>query len=181
MKNPFIALEGLSGSGKTTIAKIVAEKIGARFYQTPPQIFASFRQEIDQQADKLARFFFYLAGVMQASCEISAILKQHPVVCDRYFFTTICFHRVIGLSVEIPDFALSSLRQPDFSFLVVCEEKTRRKRLSNRGLSFNDAQEEALGIGHLFLAEYRKFKLIEIDNSADEPQIAASRVIELIL
>lgn len=178
MNNLFIVLEGLSGSGKTTIGRIVAEKIKAEFYQTPPSLFSSIRDAIDKKADRLSRFLFYLAGVMQASSEISAILERKPVVCDRYFLTTLCFHRAIGLLVDIPDYVFNLLSKPDFTFLITCKGEVRKRRLLQRGLDYNDSEETRIRVDHIFLAEYRKHKLIEIDNSEDDPEIAVNNIID---
>jgi len=56
----------------------------------------------------------------------------------------------------------------------------RLKRLKNRGLSFNDVQEQKLDIEQKFLVEYKKFNLIEIDNSANNPLIAVKTILETI-
>ncbi len=172
----FTVLEGLSGSGKTTIGRLVAEKMGAEFYKTPAPLFNSVRKVIDRNADVAARFFFYLAGVIQASAEISRILETKSVVCDRYLLTTLCYHRALGVIINVPDFVFEPLLKPDYTFLIVCEEVKRISRLRKRGLSYNDRQEQYLRIEQRFLLEYRKYDLVEIDNSAEDPTIAADAI-----
>lgn len=179
--NVFIVLEGLSGSGKTTIGKIVAKKIRGKFYRTPPSLFTgSFRNCIDKCVSSSARFLFYLAGVIQASDEISRILADQPIVCDRYLLTTLCYHRALGIQINISDSVFRPLSQPDFTFLIVCKKAIRLKRLHDRGLSFNDRQERQIKIEQRFLMQYRKYNLIEVDNSSDNPEVAAERIIAFL-
>jgi len=173
----FIALEGLSGSGKTTVGRSLALRIGAEFYRTPPLLFGPIRDAVDERADTAARFLFYLAGVVQASAEISRILAtESSVVCDRYLLTTLCYHRALGVAIDVPDRVLQPLRMPDYTFLIVCEEAKRISRLHRRGISYNDAQEQSLGVTERFLSEYRKYGLIEVDNSNDDPAVAVDTI-----
>lgn len=179
-RKTFVVLEGLSGSGKTAIGQSVAEKVGARFYRTPAPLFETVRGEIDRKANPTARFFFYLAGVIQASSEISNILEHESVICDRYLLTTLCYHRALNLSLNVPDSLFDSLLKPDYTFLIICEEDKRIQRLYDRGLSFNDVQERHLRIEQRFLAEYRKYSLVEIDNSNDDPNVAVDTILRFI-
>lgn len=180
MGNQFIVLEGLSASGKTTIGRILAERMEAVFYKTPPEPFSLVRDHIDRSADASARFLFYLAGVVQASAEIRLILRERPVVCDRYLLTTLCYHRAVGVAIDIPDSAFLGMVNPHHTFLVVCEEGTRIARMKRRGLSYNDSEEERLGVSERFLAEYRKYPVVEIDNSGADPCMAVERIMRIL-
>jgi len=180
MNNLFIVFEGLSGSGKTTVSKIVAEKIGAEFYRTPSEPFTSIREQIDRGADDLTRLLFYLASIFHASKEIKEITMRKSVVCDRYLLTTLCWHKAIGINFNIQESFFNNLLKPDYTFLVVCPKNIRLKRLYSRGLTYNDQKERNDTTEERFLEEYKKYNLIEIDNSSQDPRKAAEKVVELL-
>lgn len=168
MRNFFVAVEGLSGSGKTTVAQGIAQKTKAILYKTPPQQLNAIRHWIDRKADLTTRYFFYLTGVIRASLEIEQILKEHSVVCDRYLLTTECYHKILGVqTLGGYDQFQRIILVPDISILIVCSEPERQRRLDSRGLSFNDQEEEKLKIAEMFDTEYRKHPLIEIKNDGN--------------
>lgn len=48
MKNIFIVLEGIDGAGKTTAGKILANRIGGIFYQTPSSFWMKYRSVVEE-------------------------------------------------------------------------------------------------------------------------------------
>ncbi len=149
-KNPFnhrlIVIEGISGAGKTTISKMLAETLGAAYLECPPKILDIGRTSVDSM-DKVARFHFYLTGNIIASRMAEQALQESDVVMDRYVFTTICwFHEELyasGISLES-----LGLLEPDYKFLLtVSDENVRRKRVraSERRFSKSDQDLETEG------------------------------------
>lgn len=181
MNHPFIVLEGLSGSGKTTIARKLAEKIGGVFYSTPCSVFRQARDLVDKEVNAQSRFLFYLASLMQSSEEVKRIIFKQPVVCDRYILSTMCWHKVMGVDVHLLNpFIEQNLLNPTHQFLITCESVIRKRRLIKRGLTINDKNELKDKNEDKFFREYQKYHIKEVDNSQDDPDLAVKKIIALL-
>ena len=173
----FIVLEGISGSGKTELGKLLAQQTSSQYYATPPEAFRSSRKLVDEGVTLEARFWFYLASIVQASREIEALLRTGRVVCDKYILSTICYHRALGLDVALPQ----EIRyfEPDHTFLIYCDDKVRLGRLrASRGPITDrrkyDCRQE---MERRCLAELRTHHLQEINNTLDGPQHAVDQIL----
>jgi len=181
MKKWFASIEGLDGSGKSTVAKLLAEQMGAVLYKCPPDPFRQFRKTVDEQVgDPVVKFFFYLAGNFQAANEIRRMLEEHPVVCDRYIDSTLAFHRAQGVQTDILVGDLGKiLLMPDLRFFVACSRAVRITRMGGRGaMSFNDKL--GLRIALRYIKEYKRLNPVMIDNSTKDPQVAVDAMIAQI-
>ena len=130
-RNLFVTVEGLSGCGKTTIAMLLAERWAARYYKTPPAMFAPIRGVVDSNASPLARHLYYYAGIAQASLEIATMRHEHAVVCDKYLATMLAYSRAAGVTVDTPPSGL--VLQPDFTFVLEVPDAVRLRRLEALG------------------------------------------------
>jgi dTMP kinase len=174
-KNLLIAVEGLSGSGKTTVANLLAQQMAGSYYKTPAPIFEPIRTIIDRKASAFARHLYYYAGIAQASAEISVILDQHPVVCDKYLATMIAYSRAAGVTVETPPLGL--ILEPDFTFLLDVPEEVRLSRLAARGhISKTHAEFLSMERRLRVLEEYKRLAILIIDNSAPAPAFAVEQI-----
>jgi len=135
--NQFIALEGIDGSGKTTVCKILSKKINAEIYKTPSWPFSDLRDVIDNTVDIKSRFFFYLSSVIHASSEIARLLKHKHVVCDRYILSTLCYHRASESFLKSFDENQVGILQPDYTFFLNADYNIRMERIAIRGNADN--------------------------------------------
>jgi hypothetical protein len=58
----FIVLEGISGSGKPTLAALLARQLGGRWFHTVPAPVSDLQPYINASARPLPQLAFYLAG-----------------------------------------------------------------------------------------------------------------------
>ena len=60
-KHRLIVLDGIDGTGKTTVARKLAAALHAKYLRTPPPDFDAIRPRVDQQASIETRFLFTCA------------------------------------------------------------------------------------------------------------------------
>lgn len=140
-KYPFMAIEGVDGVGKTTCAQILAKRVSGYYYKTPSRIFEKMRKEIDTLGNLRLRFIFYLASVFHATYEIRKLLSEQPVICDRYVWSTIAYHRALGVDLSYIKFERLPILLTDFSIYLWADERTYIQRLIHRGPSSSSDKE----------------------------------------
>lgn len=133
----FIALEGADGCGKTTLCAILAERLKATAYSTPPKKYLQMRERIDMIASSEEHYRFYRDGIYDASKEIDVMLKNgQRVVSDRYWLTTYTYHQVMGVAVSWDDFV--TVVQPTLTVILALDYGLQVERLLRRGMSAGD-------------------------------------------
>lgn len=133
----FIVVEGVDCSGKSTVTSLLARQLNAVLYRTPPKTFLVERSKVDANAKPEDHYKFYLKGLRLASLEIKKLLASNEnVVCDRYWLTTCVYHQVMGVSVDLDDFA--DVIKPSFTVLLLVGSNVQAKRFLDRGMSAGD-------------------------------------------
>lgn len=141
----FVVLEGIDGSGKSSVAKIVAEKISGRYFRTPAPEMADavvqtangpspMRRYIEDLGDVVTRYLYYLLVTAHASVQIKEMLKTSHVVCDRYLFSAIAYHQAIDPTLKEFSSAPLALLEPDITLHLTVSEEEQVRRIGGRGI-----------------------------------------------
>ncbi|MFI5986485.1 dTMP kinase [Streptomyces sp. NPDC051555] len=131
---PFVVLEGVSAVGKSTLAQLLADRLGAMRLHTLPAPHNGWVPTVHVEFQPLPTLAFYLSGLLHASDAIRAGLALHPVIADRYTSSVIaCQAAVSGVSVGAVAGLLEPFRPylatPDATFYLRSSEATLRERM----------------------------------------------------
>ena len=132
MSNAFVVLEGVDGAGKTTITQLLASHLNAIQVATPQVPFLDIRAAVEELNDPTLRFHFYLTSVIAISPLIKRSLITTSVVCDRYVYSTIAYHRAMGVDLTYFDWEKLPIIHPTASFLLTASNSIRSVRMSKR-------------------------------------------------
>ncbi|EFA00847.2 UMP-CMP kinase 2, mitochondrial-like Protein [Tribolium castaneum] len=139
--HPLIILEGLDGCGKSRISRELSSKLSAEKWCTPPESIKHIRDLFDDHPT--LRTAYYALGNYIAALECTAILKQKPVVMDRYWHSTAAYAIAQAVydssgATEMPPEGDSfykwpqDLLQPSIVIFLDVDEDVRLERLSRR-------------------------------------------------
>lgn len=179
MKRVFIVVEGIDGTGKTTVSRRLAEKLSAFCYSTPPEEFSVMRQWVDREVAIETRYVFYLTALVLAGKEIRELLKSRSVVCDRYLLSTTAYHLALGLPPKYLEAVDTiDLPTPTATFYLHCEENERLQRIGQRGASMMDLEHARMAnrIRH----EFEKADAISVDTTYKDVGKVVDEILERI-
>lgn len=147
MTYPFIVFEGVDGAGKSTVSKLVADRLGALHLESPINEFQTIRKFVENNLPEKARFFYYLASNFELSNYVRETRRIMPVVCARYFYSTLIGHasrqylNIDDFSKTVP-VAPSEFEAPDLTIFLSLNEDVQRARLNARAASENSAKDQ---------------------------------------
>jgi hypothetical protein len=171
----FESLEGLRGTGKSTVAPLLATARGAVLVPTVPSFYQTLRQEIDRRENAEARLCFYLSALFIATDEIQRYLSVGvPVVVESYFARCLATHLAFGarLGVTLPP----GLPQP-VTYQLVCAEDERARRLAGRPKPVSRWDALAEKAGNRMTCFYGPFPAHNVETTGVRPE----QVVEAIL
>ncbi len=140
-RNLFIVVEGIDGTGKTTVCNALCKVLGAEYAYSVSPIFAPLRPHIDRRNNPELRFLFYISSLVAFQETIKEQLQKRSIVIDRYIDSTVFHHKAMGANVAIVNLELLPIAAPDFVFALTVSEDTRIARLRQRdNVTDQDAQ-----------------------------------------
>ncbi|GGP84642.1 dTMP kinase [Streptomyces melanogenes] len=137
-RSVFCVLEGVSGVGKSTLARLLAKRLGGTALHTLASPHEGWAEEVRHQLRALPQFAFYLSGLLHASDRARQSLTAAPVIADRYASSVIACHGAAhGVDPEDVTRLLAPFRDylaaPDHTFYLRCSEEVLRERMHGKG------------------------------------------------
>lgn len=157
----LIVIEGMDGTGKSTLVVGLAEALGAVALATPPAGLRPVRATLDDLYTpcRTARQLLYASTVLLAATEIRACLAAgQDVVLDRYWASTMAYARYAGDALAL-DEVRALLPCPTLTLWLDAEDALRHQRMTSRGL-LNAVDEQSLSRS----AHLRALYLAELDD-----------------
>jgi|GEM_PF-2632511 len=127
----IICLEGLSGTGKTSVAKGLSSALGYRYLSTPPVSLRKKLISIDQNLTSEEAFWSSLLWCSICTCNAISF-GGSKVVIDRYIYSTMVYHKKMYEKYKYIVDSIDVL-EPDLLILLHADASVRERRIDSRG------------------------------------------------
>ena len=184
MRN-FITFEGIDGSGKSTVSKLVFEKLKSEGYDvvltfepTDSWIGKMVQKCIESDSDPFVTAFTFIADRIEHCKQIQKWLDQDKIViCDRYAESTYAYQ---GAQMEdlindpmrwLQEMSKGRIITPDRTFVFVIDPEDSLGRIQNRDKLIPFEKKKFLTKVHknyLKLCNSKRFLKIDANKSVDE-------------
>jgi thymidylate kinase len=127
----FVALEGLRGCGKSTVAPLLARSLQAELVPTFPAEYRQARAFLDWHSRNVdARAHLFASALMITAERVRAVMESgRSVVIDSYLQRTVATHLAYGSTVDL---ARSARIPIPITFRLECAPTARAARLNAR-------------------------------------------------
>lgn len=181
----FVTFEGIDGSGKSTVSKLVYEKLKSEGYDvvltfepTDSYIGKMVQKCIETDSDPFVTAFTFIADRINHCKKIQKWLDECKIVlCDRYAESTYAYQGAqMEDLVKDPIFWLQELSKgriiiPDRTFVFVIDPEKSLNRIQNRDKLIPFEKKKFLEKVHknyLKLSKGKRFKKLDATKSIDE-------------
>jgi len=181
-KGVFIVIEGLDGSGKTTQAMLLAEKL-SRTYRvhltaepSRGKIGTFIREGILYEQVRLPveaeALLFAADRIEHMQTELKPALDEGKIViCDRYTYSTLAYQGSAGLSLDWIKTTNARALQPDFAIFIDVSPEKVLERLQ-RKKSVMETLETQTKVRKVYLKFVEKGELIPVNGDREKVAVA---------
>jgi len=180
MKGKLITFEGIDGSGKTTIANLLYQKIKDRAVLTaePTENWLGecVKRALEEERDAITIALLFAADRNEHIKDIKKWMKEGKIVlCDRFIDSTFAYqkeHLKIGGAMEwLHTIHEPFFIKPDLTFLLYIEPKKAMERIKERKLAIYEYEEFLKKVQDNYMELARneeRFVIIDADKSKEE-------------
>ncbi len=190
MKGKFIVIEGIDGSGKTTLVRRLVDKIGnavPTFEPTNGQIGSILRSGSLGNVPPAAEALLFAADRAIHTEEIKKILDSGRwVICDRYLGSTVAYQSAaLGEEADtdwLLDIQKRSVIRPDATFLLDLDPEVSMGRVGSRGEELSRFEKtdylKKVRSAYLELAKTLDYHIIDAEQGPDTVYGAVLEILE---
>ncbi|CAD5114060.1 DgyrCDS3208 [Dimorphilus gyrociliatus] len=197
LKHPIIAIEGLDGTGKSTLAYNLSKTLNGVYFHAPPSNVVGIKNSLKPvfQHNSELRKAFYLMSNYIAAHRMQDICKENVVFLDRYWHSSLAF----GISEKCLDEDKSlpppeheiytwpeDLQKPTVVILLELSEEERLRRLKNRHEKPVTPSEKRLEkyslLRDMIINSYKrvKFSPLVVIDAGESPEAVSRKAMEII-
>jgi len=192
-KGIFLVIEGLDGSGKTTQATLLAQKLSEKYdvlltaEPSRGKIGTFIREDCLYEQTRLPTeaeaLLFAADRIEHMVTELKPALDAGKlVICDRYVYSTLAYQGSAGLSLDWIKTTNARALQPDFSIFIDVPPERVLERLQ-RKKSVMETLETQKKVREVYMKYVEKSELIRIDGDREKWLVANdlyAKVFELL-
>lgn len=183
MKGKLITFEGIDGSGKTTISKLLYEKLRnikeAILTAEPTETWLgkAVRKALEENRDAITIAFLFMADRNEHVKKIKKWLNEGKIViCDRFADSTFAYQKE-HLGIRNPEKWLYKIHEPflikpNITFLLIIEPKKALERIDHRKLIIYEDEKFLRKVqdNYLKIAEKEKdrFYIVNAEKNKEE-------------
>lgn len=131
--HPVIAIEGLDGSGKSTVVQALARRLGAAVVGCPPTRLRAARAAADALPPAERRAWYWSANREAMADAAEHVFRGESVVMDRSFASTAAYGAAELDRSATPADVPRCVARPDLLVFLSVPEAERQRRLLGRG------------------------------------------------
>ena len=152
-----VVVEGLDGSGKSTLVRRLADELGAEMLSTSAAVTPDVRRAFDEEHGTrgMTRQLFYAYMVSLTSDRARELLRRgRSVVIDRYWSSTLAYPRAIEERRFSAPEVERHLVRPDVTVFLDVDRDTRHRRMTSRSVQLGEIDSLSLEREQALLAAF---------------------------